>query len=622
MACSPNYFDHLISKGALSSGTKNLLDIGTQCYMGAEPADILRFWEALATQPSAKFSQKKAAFLAQKSQSVGNPDLPTAYLSEILEDTSVNYESLDVCPGPKTTLFDLNTETLPDHWQNAFDLVLNFGTTEHVFNQYNAFKVMHEAVSEGGYIFHQVPCSAYFDHGYFTYTPKFFEDLARANNYELIDFWVYNQQGRQSILSALTTPQNDLFKRATAENRDHAPNPGQTDFRGTSMLINVLFRVRHKTSFKVSLELSTSHPAPSNNTAPILAAESTQPIADDDITVPTYDPPGINIAIPCWGEPYLQIFLNHTLKNLVACIKHCRSRPDVHLLFYTTADSQTAVSAALEPFRQEIVQVSVVVIDQLIRDSLHAYMAMSKCHEQAIAQTPAGDLLVFIQPDTVWSINTLQQCLDFHADGAKAVLVPSLRVSLEDLAAQPGQLSQLSSRQLVDIATRSLHPLMMAFFCDGPRAANRSLGTYIHPVLNLGYVVSYFHLHPLMIESPGRAIAISTTIDHDLVYNLFQDSEIKVVRNSDEIFALEISPRLHRNELISPSCIAPHTIRDWAQKWTCSQHRKNACTPVRIFSSHYDSTDSFHRAQFDTAEKALAREFSQLTTDIPYELVY
>lgn len=65
-----------------------------------------------------------------------------------------------------------------------FDIVTNFGTSEHVFNQAAVFESIHNACRVGGYMVHAVPCAMRW-HGLFGYTDKFFTELARANGYEV-----------------------------------------------------------------------------------------------------------------------------------------------------------------------------------------------------------------------------------------------------------------------------------------------------------------------------------------------------------------------------------------------------------------------------------------------------
>ena len=76
-----------------------------------------------------------------------------------------------------------------------YDLVTNFGTTEHVANQLNAMKIIHDLTAVGGVMIHNVPLQGFMNHGLVNYNMKFFWMLARSNGYE----WVLvNFMGEQS----------------------------------------------------------------------------------------------------------------------------------------------------------------------------------------------------------------------------------------------------------------------------------------------------------------------------------------------------------------------------------------------------------------------------------------
>lgn len=80
---------------------------------------------------------------------------------------------------------DLNTDLKrTDKW----DIVTNFGTSEHMFNQHAFMKNCHDLTKQGGISLHVVPVSSGMDHGFFNYHPTFFRSLAIANNYEILDF--------------------------------------------------------------------------------------------------------------------------------------------------------------------------------------------------------------------------------------------------------------------------------------------------------------------------------------------------------------------------------------------------------------------------------------------------
>jgi hypothetical protein len=107
-------------------------------------------------------------------------------MADLLTECGFVYEAIDIFPSEKALLFDLNSEAVPPDRTAGFDLVTNFGTTEHILNQLNCFTVAHDFTKPGGLIYHDVPMGGYFFHGYFSYTPLFFIHLGTANSYEII----------------------------------------------------------------------------------------------------------------------------------------------------------------------------------------------------------------------------------------------------------------------------------------------------------------------------------------------------------------------------------------------------------------------------------------------------
>jgi SAM-dependent methyltransferase len=94
------------------------------------------------------------------------------------------YAAIDLC-GDAIPL-DLNWDSAPDDMHSAFDLVVNTGTTEHVVNQENVFRIIHDLTRVGGIMVHEVPAQGMITHGLVNYNPKFFWRLCRENNYQCL----------------------------------------------------------------------------------------------------------------------------------------------------------------------------------------------------------------------------------------------------------------------------------------------------------------------------------------------------------------------------------------------------------------------------------------------------
>lgn len=108
------------------------------------------------------------------------------YVGELMTACGFDYSAIDLFQAYKTILLDLNLHQIPPELAGHFDLVTNFGTTEHLINQFLAMKNIHDLARPGGLIHHDLPLAGYYDHGYFCYTPRFFHDLAEANGYEIV----------------------------------------------------------------------------------------------------------------------------------------------------------------------------------------------------------------------------------------------------------------------------------------------------------------------------------------------------------------------------------------------------------------------------------------------------
>ena len=147
---------------------------------------------------------------------------------------SLGYEYLAVdIEGQNILPLDLNFDSVPLHLRNRYHLATNFGTTEHVINQLNAFKILHDLVGPGCMMLHNVPSSGFLDHGLVNYTPKFFWRLARANGYRVTAFrYIGNPSEKQRI----PAPIRDYFMSLDAEFEAKEP---QMAYPNMSLLVGL-----------------------------------------------------------------------------------------------------------------------------------------------------------------------------------------------------------------------------------------------------------------------------------------------------------------------------------------------------------------------------------------------
>lgn len=101
------------------------------------------------------------------------------------------YRCIDADGRHNALVFDLNKDIQKEYlYMEKFDLVTNHGTTEHCFDQCQAFRNIHNLCAPGGLMIHGLPFQGYLNHGFYNYQPSFYYDLAMANGYALVGMFL------------------------------------------------------------------------------------------------------------------------------------------------------------------------------------------------------------------------------------------------------------------------------------------------------------------------------------------------------------------------------------------------------------------------------------------------
>jgi SAM-dependent methyltransferase len=253
MGCGMPYLRALERRGAFKGGRASVLDIGSSYLLAAPEEELLDLFRVYGSRPLDDRLRAKARELSARSYP-GSP-YGFTYLGEVFAETTVRYLAFDIFQAPGTRIFDLNREGLPPDLAGRFDLVLNFGTTEHVLNQFNAFKVIHEALAPGGLAFHQLPMTGWFDHGYFNYNPRLFADLAAANRYDLERLDFSEPQGFWRVEEWVKLPAN---AKNPVDFQTSLALLGESSPAVPNGLVNVLVRKTQVAPFRLPLDVLTS----------------------------------------------------------------------------------------------------------------------------------------------------------------------------------------------------------------------------------------------------------------------------------------------------------------------------------------------------------------------------
>lgn len=152
-----------------------------------------------------RFFDRSADFaLAAPLNSSGGLDPAAPLARDFWTWLGFGYAAIDIDGSPGSIPLDLNYDPVPQDHVGRYHLVTNYGTTEHVANQLNAFKVIHDLTAQGGVMIHTLPAQGMPNHGLINYNPKFFWMLARSNGYK----WLHEDYQGDGLASGYDLPQN------------------------------------------------------------------------------------------------------------------------------------------------------------------------------------------------------------------------------------------------------------------------------------------------------------------------------------------------------------------------------------------------------------------------------
>ena len=240
MGINVNELDAIVSlyEDGLLPHPGNIADMGAQqLHMTGQPVDRIRAF--LRTfSPGQDFSDRKLAKLADN-----------GYVGELLQYTDFHYCSFDLVSTPYNREFDFNTDAIDSEDKARYDLVTNFGTTEHVMDQVRSFRTIHDLTKVGGIMFHVLPINI--EHGLLSYTTKFANLLVKANDYEVIEI-NYNQDPN------FTPIQGDVMGRSY---KYRSGPPVKTNSTYQMYGVSIIVRKRSDQEFQLPLDLIEEFPA-------------------------------------------------------------------------------------------------------------------------------------------------------------------------------------------------------------------------------------------------------------------------------------------------------------------------------------------------------------------------
>ncbi|HET6224667.1 MAG TPA: hypothetical protein VFF27_00215 [Bacteroidia bacterium] len=118
------------------------------------------------------------------------------YANVYYNSNGIEYTFIDVSKENNSLDIDLSK---PQTFTEVYDLVTDFGTSEHVSDSYNCAKAIHDLVKVGGTVIQENPKTGNWPgHGFHYKTKAFYEKLASSNGYEILELGEHPAMGNNT----------------------------------------------------------------------------------------------------------------------------------------------------------------------------------------------------------------------------------------------------------------------------------------------------------------------------------------------------------------------------------------------------------------------------------------
>ena len=158
------------------------------------------------------------------------------------------YLAIDVNEELGAKIYDLNQSLVNDQgFDETFELVVNAGTSEHVFDQRAVFENAHDVCVLGGLILHIVPMTPHLNHGFYNYNPTLFADIAVSNEYEWQFLWFGDRWANRTTVNSVS----EFLTNATLEHYEQLVS--QPLFKSDVIIVAAFKKVKEN-AFRVPIQ--------------------------------------------------------------------------------------------------------------------------------------------------------------------------------------------------------------------------------------------------------------------------------------------------------------------------------------------------------------------------------
>lgn len=333
----------------------------------------------------------------------------------------------------------------------------------------------------------------------------------------------------------------------------------------------------------------------------------------------------VHLVAPVWGARHVDAWLDLVLPSWLAAGNLpalARERSLSIVILGGGRDLERIASHGLAERLRSLATLRYEAIEDLIASGVASVtLTLAFSRGAALAQRQAENgAVVFLNADFLLADGSLQSLAARLDAGAAVVLAPSLRAidtvvrpQLDRRFGPDGALA-VASRNLVGLALSALHPTVTACRMDQPLIKSGHPNQFFWRVDEATLLCRSMLLFPLAI-APTRPIGPTTSFcDYGLVDQLAPESALTVLGDSDDWFALELSPREQEGWMVRPGQATAAAIARSLSVWTTPFHRAQVRHDVIIHACDPATKLAAVRAQ---AERFTAELAGRLGPAIP-----
>ena len=316
-----------------------------------------------------------------------------------------------------------------------------------------------------------------------------------------------------------------------------------------------------------------------------------------------------------WGETYANLFTNFALAS--------RLSPGNLPAMRNNAISKSVIVTTKED-RARIVKNSVfkklektmdIVFLPLLVTTQAKYDQMSTGHRQAIEYVNGEGYCLFLTPDAIIADGGIPRLYEHACAGLRIVAACGPNVNersfLDDLSLDPnvdtGKILTLSSRELVKLIRRHLHPILSQQRVSSSDYPVQPGGCLWDGPADDGFLIRVLNMHPVLFDAKLATPDVdlfNATLDWWIIPRALRDlNSYYVITDSDEFCACTLVPE-SRTPPLSGRKFEPTVLATYLVEANCPYlNRNNLLYGVKFHTA--DLTEAWERLEKESYEAIL-----------------